>query len=218
MKNAWKIVGGCGCLSMLAGAAMIAASIYAGVDALKQSQKRDDVARYVNTSDGRTGNLAANYVDFSFDYPKLWSIKTDDGTNFVTVERTVDGKTYENLSVGYFRPAATREENERAYNEVLAQIEGDFARQFRDFRKVSEGAATVGKYDGYEALYEGKVDVDGQPVDVFVRVAFLPTPDGTKGVSMMMIGTSLNPELEEANDLGRKGELPVVLESFAFAS
>jgi len=32
----------------------------------------------------------------------------------------------------------------------------------------------------------------------------------------LMIGTSFNPALKEANDLGTKGELPVVLESFQF--
>jgi hypothetical protein len=35
---------------------------------------------------------------------------------------------------------------------------------------------------------------------------------------MMMIGTSLNPALKEANDLGTKGELPIALESFRFGN
>lgn len=223
MKNTWKILAGCGCLSMLAGMALLIASFFAGdriADTVQRDDqpRREDLAHYENTREGRTGNLAANYVDFSFDYPKTWTIKTDDpdNINFVTVERAVDGKTYENLNIGYFTPAPTEEQNQELYRQVLGQIEGQFSQQFRDFRKVSEGPAKVGQYNGHEALYDGWVEVEGQRVDVFIRAIFVPSPDGQKGVSMMMIGTSHNPELQNADDLGKKGELPVVLESFRF--
>lgn len=210
MKNAWKVLTGCGCLSLLAGAMLIAAWFF--------SRDRVDAATYTNTREGRTGALLENYVDFAFDYPKSWSVRTadPDNINFVTVERNVDGKTYENLNVGYFRPAATDAENQQVYRQVLAQIEGQFSRQFRDFRKVHEGPTKVGDYAAHEALYDGNVDVDGKRVDVFVRTIFVLAPGGEKGVSMMMVGTSLNPELEEAEDLGTEGGLPVALKSFRF--
>ena len=212
MKNAWKILTGCGCLSMLAGAAMIAAWFFS------KGAVFADLAHYENSREGRSGALLENYVDFSFDYPKTWTIRTvdPDNINFVTVERTVDAKTYENLNVGYFRPAATDAENQAIYRQVLGQIEGQFSQQFRDFRKVREGSTKVGNYAGHEALFDGNVDVDGKRVDVFVRAIFLTTPAGDKGVSMMMIGTTLNPELDEADDLGEDGELPIALKSFRF--
>ncbi|HYC92071.1 MAG TPA: hypothetical protein VEO54_22855 [Thermoanaerobaculia bacterium] len=224
MKNAWKFLAGCGCLSVIAGAALIAFAFFSARDGATGSDdtttRRDDLAHYVNTRDGRTGNLSENYVDFSFDYPKSWTIKTQDpdNINFVTVEHSVDGKTYENLNVGYFSPAPTEEQNQELYRQVLGQIEGQFSQQFRDFRKVTDGPTKVGDYDGHNALYDGWVQVDGQRVNVFVRAIFVPAPGGGNGVSMMMIGTSLNPELDEADDLGTKGELPVVLESFRFGS
>ena len=180
--------------------------------------QRDDLARYVNSREGRTGNLAENYVDFSFDYPKAWTVKTDDpdNINFVTVAREVNGQTYENLNVGYFSPAPTEAQNQELYRKVLGEIEGQFSQQFRDFRKVTDGPTKVGDYDAYEALYDGWVETEGQRVNVFMRAIFIPAPGGGKGVSMMMIGTSLNPELEKADDLGTKGELPVLLNSFRF--
>lgn len=218
MKNTWKILAGCGCLSTLAGAALIVASLMAG--GAMQGRGSDDLAHYQNTREGRTGNLAENYVDFSFDYPKSWTIKTSDpdNINFVTVERAVDGKTYENLNVGFFRPAADEAQNQEIYRQVLGQIEGQFSQQFRDFRKVREGPGRIGSYNAHEALYDGNVEVDGQRVDVFIRAAFIPAPDGQRGVSMMMIGTSHSPDLKQAEDLGTKGELPVVLGSFKFGA
>lgn len=203
-------------MSMLAGAALLAAFFFTrgGMPSLQTS----DLVHYENTREGRTGNLAENYVDFSFDYPPTWEVRTTDpdNINFVTVERRADGKTWENLNVGYFRPAASDAENQALYRQVLGQIEGQFSQQFRDFKKISEGPTKVGSYDGHEALYSGWIEADGKRVDIFTRAIFLPSPDGKKGVSLMMMGTSLNPELEEANDLGREGELPAVLESFRF--
>jgi hypothetical protein len=221
MNNAWKFLGGCGCLSMMVGAVLIGVSFFAGdTSGGGLLEPKPDLAHYANTREGRTGNLLESYVDFSFDYPKTWTLKTadPDNINFVTAERSVDGKTYENLNVGYFTPAATEAENQQLYTQVLGQIEGQFSQQFRDFRKVTEGPTRIGEYDAHHALYDGWVEVGGQRVGVFVRAAFIPQPGGNRGVSMMMIGTTLNPALTEAADLGTKGELPLVLQSFKFGS
>jgi hypothetical protein len=232
MKNAWKFLAGCGCLAALAGAVMIGLGLFwFGTDSVTNfggGGESDtttgpvtppaDLAQYVNSREGRTGNLDTNYVDFSFNHPKAWTVKTTDpdNINFVTVERSVDGRTYENLNVGYFAPAPTEEQNQQLYQQVLGQIEAQFSQQFRDFRKVSDGPWRVGSYDAHNALYDGWVETNGQRVNVFIRAAFIPHPEGGKGVSMMMIGTSLNPELTEAADLGTKGELPILLQSFRF--
>jgi hypothetical protein len=219
MNNAWKFLGGCGCLSSIVGAVLIGLSFFAGESSGGALlERKPDLAHYANTREGRTGNLLESYVDFSFDYPKTWTLKTadPDNINFVTAERSVDGKTYENINVGYFTPAATEAENQQLYTQVLGQIEGQFSQQFRDFRKVTEGPTRIGEYDAHHAVYDGWVEVDGKRVGVFVRAAFIPQPGGNRGVSMMMIGTTINPALTEAADLGAKGELPIVLQSFKF--
>jgi len=217
MKNTWKILGGCGCLSLLAGAALLAAYFFTG-GGDGPSLAAANLVHYKNTSVGRVGNLAENYVDFSFDYPPSWELRTTDpdNINFVTVERTAGGKLWENFNVGYFRPAPSAAENQAFYRQTLGEIEGQFAQQFKDFRKITEGPIKVGSYDGHEALYAGAIETNGNRFDVFTRAIFLPTPDGTKGVSFMMMGTSFNPELEKPEDLGNEGELPILLESFKF--
>ncbi len=46
---------------------------------------------------------------------------------------------------------------------------------------------------------------------------FLPPVDGGKnGVTLLMLATSLAPELRSIDDVGAKGELPMLLESFRF--
>lgn len=220
MKNAWKFLTGCGCLAIVVGAVMLAVGFYltGGMPSVPGLTPKPDLAHYQNSREGRSGNLAENYVDFSFDYPKEWTVKTEDpdNINYVTVERRVDGKTWENLNVGYFRPAPTDEANRELFRQVLGQIETQFSQQFRDFHKVSEGPTKVNSLDGYEALYAGNIEVEGKPVDVFTRAIFVRSPDGSKGVSLMMMGTSLCPDLEQPEDLAKKGELPLVLDSFKF--
>lgn len=217
MKNSWKLLGGCGCASMLAGAALLIASFVAGNAALPW-QRKPELAHYQNSREGRTGNLAENYVDFSFDYPKTWELRTNDpdNVNFVTAERRVNNTTWENLNVGYYRPAASEAENQTLYRQVLGQIEGQFSQQFRDFKKVNEGPTKIGAYAGHEALYAGWVEEGGKRVDVFTRAVFIATPDATRGVSLMMMGTSLCPDLDAPDDLGHEGELPLLLDSFKF--
>ena len=46
---------------------------------------------------------------------------------------------------------------------------------------------------------------------------FIPPVDGGKdGVTLLMLATSLAPELKTINDVGAKGDLPMMLESFRF--
>jgi hypothetical protein len=216
-SKAPAILAGCGCLSALAGLALLAAAWFAGESGLKLPGVSPQMATYTNTREGRIGNLAESYVDFTFEYPKSWTMKEDaEGINFITVERSVDEQTWENLNVGYFKTAGSTEDNRQLYAPLIAQLQSQFSRQFPTLRKVSEGPVTVGEYDAYEGLFASTVDADGSEIAVYTRAILLPTPDGSKGVTLLMMGTSFHPELKAPEDLGRKGELPAVLASFRF--
>jgi len=49
------------------------------------------------------------------------------------------------------------------------------------------------------------------------RLIFLPPVNGGKnGITLLMLATSLAPELKSVDDVGVKGELPMMLASFRF--
>jgi hypothetical protein len=50
------------------------------------------------------------------------------------------------------------------------------------------------------------------------RVVFLPTGNegDSAGATLLMLTTSLAPELSSIADVGERGEMPVVLDSFRF--
>ena len=54
-------------------------------------------------------------------------------------------------------------------------------------------------------------------IKIWGRVIFIPPADGgTNGVTLLMLTTSLATELRSVDDVGVKGELPMMLESFRF--
>ncbi|HJR07435.1 MAG TPA: hypothetical protein VJ842_09275 [Pyrinomonadaceae bacterium] len=175
--------------------------------------------QYVNSREGRTGKLADNFVDFSFYYPDNWEIDDDPAPNFVRVERKLvddDGGnfTQENFAVGWVSATGTVIDKQ-LMPKLAAQFNTQFAAQFPNYKKVSEGETKIGPYDGYEFRFTANKN----NVDFWGRVAMLPPPAGqTKGVALVMIASDRAPELSGVEDVGEKGELPVILDSFRFGS
>jgi hypothetical protein len=213
-----KLLLGCGCLCLLIGAGLIGASFWMARKNFGPVPVGADMVKYTNTREGRTGNLSESYVDFSFQYPKTWEVKPDDsGVNYVSIEKKVDGKTWENLNVGYLTSSGNIIGDKLLFPQLIGQIQNQFASQFQGLTKVSEGNTKVAGYDGYEAVFQASVpDDSGLPVDVFIRAVLLPAPDQAKGVALLMMGTSLSDEVKAPQDLGTKGDLPQILETFRF--
>ncbi len=205
------ILGCGGCLSFIIAMMLFAAAFWQSRHGLTM-RSSDDLVTWHNTREGRSSPLAENYVDFEFQYPKSWTRKPDNESNFVSVERGENGETWENFNVGYFKTAGSREGNDALASQLIAQIGSQFSEQFPGLHKLSEGPTTVGSYDAYGGLFETTVS----GTKVYMRAILLPTPDAKKGVALILMGTSHSPDLKSAEDLGTKGDLPKVLASFRF--
>ncbi|HEX8422265.1 MAG TPA: hypothetical protein VF634_02585 [Pyrinomonadaceae bacterium] len=180
--------------------------------------KSANTKQYVNSRAGRSGKLADNFVDFSFYYPDKWELDDDPAPNFVRVERKLtddDGtSTQENFAVGWISATGTAIDKQ-LMPKLATQFNQQFASQFPNYKKVSEGETRVGPYDGYEFRFTAEQN----NVSFWGRVVMLPPPSGqTKGVALVMIASDRAPELSGVEDIGEKGELPVILESFRFGS
>ena len=227
-KKPWIIGGIVGCLVLI----VIALAALGGIGYfvsknLQSTQSTNAPAptrsantkQYVNTREGRTGSLADNFVDFSFYYPDNWEIDDDPAPNFVRVERKMvdDGGgnfTQENFAVGWVSATGTALDKQ-LMPKLAAQFNTQFASQFPNYKKVSEGETTVGPYEGYEFRFTAEQN----GVEFWGRVAMLPPPAGQKkGVALVMIASDRAPELSGVADVGEKGELPRIIESFRFGA
>ena len=214
-------LGGCGCLSVLLGLVLLGAWFATDKASQWMSSSMDGaglVSHYTNSPEGLTGALAEYYVDFEFDYPMAWTLKPQDpgSSNYVSVERSLGDSTCENFNVGYFQTTGSMEGNRILYPVLISQLQAQFEQQFPGLNKVDEGETTIGSYEGWHALFSASVGDASEPSEVFMRTVLLPTPDGTRGVAIIMMGTDACSDISQPADLGVTGELPVIVNSFRF--
>lgn len=175
---------------------------------------------YVNSKDKFTGTLEANYVDFSFRYPKTWKLDPNPEPSFVRVEHdNAAGNTIENFSVGWFATTGGSGAGNTALlsqtiNNLSTQISGNFP----NYAKVGEGNTKVGRYSGYELRFSGAARPGTKTeLPYWGRIIILPDPNGSKnGVSFIMLATGQSKEVKSQADVGEKGELPIILKTFKF--
>jgi hypothetical protein len=180
-----------------------------------------DAVEFVNSNKNLNGKLADHYIDFSFYYPERWEKDPKAGvpgaTNFAGVERRLPPDfTQESFAVGWYSSLGSATDDQALFPTLAQNLSAQYAKNFPDYRKVSEGETKAGVYDGYEFRFESTSRNTAKgDIKVWGRVIFIPPADGGKnGVTLLMLATSLAPELKSIDDVGAKGELPMILESF----
>jgi len=180
--------------------------------------------QFVNSSANLDGRLAEHYFDFSFYYPNSWKKDPEAGVpgavNYAKVERRIEPNfTQENFAVGWYTSKGTYASDEATFPELAEKIGASLSKSFPGYRKVSEGPTKLNSLDAYEFRFESEAkDTEKGDVKVWGRVVFLPpgTERPATGATLLMLATSLAPEVSGVEDVGEKGEMPVILESFRF--
>jgi hypothetical protein len=180
--------------------------------------------QFVNSDQNLDGKLAEHYLDFSFYYPQSWTRDAKAGvagaTNFVKVERALPPNfIQENFVVGWYTSSGTFVGDLQTYPQRVAELSKAFEKVYPEYRKVSEGPTKVNSMDAYEFRWEGLSEGTARgDLKLWGRVIFLPTgKEGeTTGATLSMLCTSLAGELSSVEDVGERGETPVILESFRF--
>jgi hypothetical protein len=182
-----------------------------------------NAVQFVNSSNNLDGKLAENYVDFSFYYPKGWQKDPTAGVpgakNFAKIQRLLAANfPQEIFAVGWYASTGSEAADRASYPRLAEQRSAQFEKEYPEYRKISEGETKAGVYDGYELRFESvSRNTEKGDIRVWGRVIFVPPVDGSKnGVTLLMLATSLAPELKKVEDVGVKGELPMLLESFRF--
>ena len=184
-----------------------------------------NTTKFTNSQANLDGKLAEHYFDFSFYYPDNWVVDPKAGvpgaSNFAKVERRLPPDfTQENFAVGWYTSKGTFAADESIFPQLVEVLGKSLNNSFSGYRKVSEGPTKVNSLDGYEFRFVSvSKGTENGDVQVWGRVIFLPT--GTagdqSGATLVMLASSLAPELSGVEDVGVKGQMPVILESFRFA-
>jgi hypothetical protein len=100
-------------------------------------------------------------------------------------------------------------------------ITDQLAKSLPNFEEVSRGETTVNAYKGYEVRFKGVFKNTGKgDLPYWGRVIFLPPGSDTAkgGVAIVMLATSLAQDVTGASDVGDKGGMALILDSFRFAT
>ncbi|MBC8031388.1 MAG: hypothetical protein H7Z16_14860 [Pyrinomonadaceae bacterium] len=180
--------------------------------------------RFENSQSNLDGKLADHYLDFSFYYPQHWTVDPKAGvagaSNFAKVERMLPKNfTQENFAVGWYTSKGTVADDSPTYPQLVELMGANLAKGFPGYRKVSEGPTKINDLDGYEFRFVSvSTGTEKGDIQLWGRVVFLPTgvSGDQTGATLIMLATSLAPELSGVDDVGEKGEMPLILESFRF--
>jgi hypothetical protein len=180
--------------------------------------------QFINSNEKLDGKLAEHYLDFSFYYPEKWTRDPKSGvagaSNFVKVDRTLPPDfTQENFAVGWYTSTGTFVGDMPSFPERAEEFSKSLAKIIPDYKKVSEGATKVNSMDAYEFRWEGlSKGTERGDLNLWGRVIFLPTgrEGDTTGATLTMLCTNLAGELSSVEDVGSRGEAPVILDSFRF--
>ena len=180
--------------------------------------------KFENSKQNLDGKLAEHYFDFSFYYPENWKRDPKSGvagaSNFVSVDRSLPPDfTQESFAVGWFTSTGTFDGDRPSYSQRVEEYSNSLAKRIPEYKKVSEGPTQVNSMKGYEFRWEGlSKGTDRGDLKLWGRVVFLPTgtQGDTTGATLTMLTTSLAGDLSSVEDVGERGEMPVILESFRF--
>ena len=185
-----------------------------------------DATKFVNSKDHLDGKLAEHYVDFSFYYPGSWQSDPKAGvagaSNFARVFKIVkDGtevQTPESAAVSWYNSNGTYESDVSIFPDRVEALSAQLARGLPNYRKVSEGPTQVNASKAYDFHFSGVSKEADKDLPYWGRAIFIPPgADGDKsGVTIIMLVTGQSSDVTSEEDVGVKGELPLILESFRF--
>jgi len=184
-----------------------------------------DAIKFENSRGQLDGKLAEHYVDFSFYYPSGWQTDPKAGvagaSNFARLFKTAkegeDVYTTENVAVSWYNSNGSYESDVSIFPDRVQALSAQLAKSLPNYRKVSEGPTQVNALKAYDFHFTGVSKDAGQELPYWGRAIFLPSGRENKnGVTIIMLVTAKAGDVKSEEDVGVKGDMPLILESFRF--
>lgn len=184
------------------------------------------IAHFVNSPDqARSMALRDAYVDFSFDFPARWSQTPQpiDGTaqNYVRVAAPmVNGFEPYAFLVGYASGTGNAGADRASLPAAALALAGQFGATLQDYHIVSSGPGRIAGYDSYGWRFTASAPgVGGEPrVQIYGRGDLILPPGASRGVTLVTIATSRAGDVHSAAEVGERGTLKAILDSFRLAA
>jgi hypothetical protein len=171
---------------------------------------------YVNEKAKLPAALQAEFVAFSFQYPRTFELQPQSDANFVKVEKYAPaGKpnTAENFAVGYASFPAATQQSETLDDQLLDQFGKQIGPGFHNYKESKRSYTTVDGVKSRTAAFQADF-ADAPQIKIFGKTIVVHPPGKEAGVTILMLGTSMSRDIKSADDLGTKGDTADILRSF----
>jgi hypothetical protein len=173
---------------------------------------------YVNVEEDLPGALQPNFVSFSFDYPKSFTLQPQSEVNFVKIEKYAaagKGNTAENFAVGYAWFTPPDANSDALYDKLLDDLGKQLAGSFHNYKELKRQPENIGGVKSRAALFQADFNDPGKTM-IWGKTIVVHPPGKKNGVTILILGTSLGRDVRSADDLGVKGDTADILRSFRF--
>lgn len=177
-----------------------------------------DTEYFQNSKEDLKGEAMKNFLGFSLYYPKDWK-RNEAKNNFLDISKTgKDELPVEQMLVSYYNSKGTFKADEGNFPAQVKETNATLKKLLPDYKVISEGRKTVNNgWQAYEIKFQGTGKAaNGDKITLWGKRLFIPTAiRGMKnGYVITMLATSLSKEVKSVNDVGVKGDLATVLETF----
>jgi LPXTG-motif cell wall-anchored protein len=181
---------------------------------------------YQNVKENLKGDLLRNFVGFTLFYPKDWKVNGPQAGTSANVRGkfldisgvTPEGKLKEQMLVSYYASKGTFSEDSEKFSTMVKETNDTLKKILPGYQMVSEGEIKLnGNWRAYEIKFQGGgTSENGEKLVVWGRRLFIPASRlGVRnGFEITMLATSLAENVKSVDDVGVKGELAAILETF----
>lgn len=181
---------------------------------------------YQNNKSDLKGDLTRNFLGFSLFYPNDWKLNGPQaGANpnsrgkFLDIsELTTDGRMKEQMLIGYYPSKGTFDLDGERFPQMVKETNDTLKKLLPGYQMISEGETKLNQnWRAYEVKFQaGGTSDKGEKLVLWGRRLFVPAarPGARSGYEITMLATSLADGLTSVDDVGVKGKLSSVLETF----
>jgi serine/threonine protein kinase len=185
---------------------------------LRSIQPPPDSIYFENNVNNLKGGAAENFLGFSLYYPKDWTRK-DAKNNFLDVSKvSKNDLPIEQMLVSYYNSSGTYDNDLEKFPALVKDTNATLKKIVPNYQLISEGKKNINNgWRAYEIKFQGAgVTAVGEKITLWGRRLFIPPGNsGMKnGYVLTMLATSLSEDVKSVEDVGVKGELSTILETF----
>ena len=184
----------------------------------------ENYLRFQNSREKLKGDLAKHFLGFDIFYPQDWikaeAPTADTATNFLDVKRSAKGFPIEQILITHYESRGMMTLDIPTFPKLVEKSNANLKKNLGDnYKVISKGAATIqnGRWKVYEVKFQSwGLNEKGDKIMIWGRRLWLPVQRSGEqnGFVITLLASSLSDKVKSVNDVGTKGELADVLESF----